>query len=85
MSMLTDRLLDWYGGNAPSPLTPLPTLSVTKQWVVRDGDLRELVGEIRKLRDLIRKSAHDAAVTDADPMLVSNLHEALPPEVASDG
>ena len=85
MSALTNQLLDWYGGHAPSPFTPAPSLMVTQQWIVRDADLRELVAEVRTLRDLVRKSARDAAVTDADPMLVSNLHEALPPEVASDG
>ena len=33
--------------------------------------------EIERLRAVIKKAARDAAVTNADPMLVSNLHEAL--------
>ena len=39
--------------------------------------------EIARLRAAIEKAARDAAVTNADPMLVSNLHEAL--EAQKDG
>jgi len=33
--------------------------------------------EIARLRAALEKAARDAAVTNADPMLVSDLHEAL--------